>query len=318
MRGKNCWVFLSSILLAISLESSFAQESGTYQQEYDLYQKAQSETDSSRQKTLCLEFVKTFKESQLDEHISYLYAQQYNVLRSQSRWKELATAAEGYLQFRPGDKNSAAAATEAYQKLGQPQKLVQFGTRLYKQAPSAATAYLVAKAYQSMNDSANFQKWAERTMQHAPNNAEMAVELVNAYWTAADLPKAASYARKALKGLESSPEDPQTNKVRGFLYRAMGEDLYIQGENTNALKQFKKAVQYDPLVDFAHLRLGYCYWRGGDTDSAILSFARAVALEGPSKREARKELYNLLRQRYQSTSKATGMIQAAKQELGVS
>ncbi|MGW8178967.1 MAG: hypothetical protein ACWGQW_09420, partial [bacterium] len=65
MRGKNCWVFLSLILLAISLESSFAQEGETYEQEYDLYQKAQAETDSSRQKALCLEFVETFKKSQL-------------------------------------------------------------------------------------------------------------------------------------------------------------------------------------------------------------------------------------------------------------
>lgn len=239
-------------------------------------------------------------------------------MRNQSQWQNLATAAESYLEHRPGDKNSAAAATEAYQKLGQPQKLVQFGTRLYNQSPSASTAYLVAKAYQSMNDSANFQKWAERTIRHAPNNAEMTVELVNAYWTAGDLPKAAAYAQKALASMENSPDDPQNNKVRGFLYRALGEDAYLRGDNSQALRHFKKAAKFDPMVDFAHHRLGYCYWRGGDVDSAIMSFARAVALEGPSKREARKELYNLLRQRYQSTTKANGMIEAAKQELGIS
>jgi len=317
MWGKNSLAFLISFLISVAPGFAVTQEGNTYQQEYELYQQAQQETDPAKQMAICLEFVQKFKESQLDEHISYLYAQHYTALRNQSRWQQLASAAEDYLQYRPGDRNSAAAATEAYQKLGQPQKLVQFGTRLYNQAPSASTAYLVAKAYQSMNDSANFQKWAERTIQHAPDNAEMAVELVNAYWTAGDMAKAANYAQKALKAMESSPENAQTKKVRGFLYRALGENSYIQGENSQALKHFKSSVQYDPMVDFAHLRLGYCYWRGGDVDSAIMSFAKAVALDGSSKREARNELYNLLRQRYQNTSKASSMIKAAKEELGI-
>lgn len=318
MRSKDVGILVSLILLVISVSPVLAQAGESYQQEYALYQKAQAETDATAQRALCLEFVQQFKESQLDEHISYLYAQHYATMRSQSQWQQMASTAEKYLQHRPGDKNSAAAATEAYQKLGQPQKLVEFGTRLYNQSPSASTAYLVAKAYQSMNDAANFQKWAERTIRHAPDNAEMAIELVNAYWTAGDLSKAAVFAERALKNLENSPDDPQTNKVRGFLYRALGENVYIQGENSTALRHFKKAVQFDPMVDFGHFRLGYCYWRGGDIDSAILSFARAVALDGSSKRDARKELYNLLRQRYQSTTKANGMIEAAKQELGIS
>ena len=106
-----------------------------------------------------------------------------------------------------------------------------------------------------------------------------------------------------------------------YLYvvaRALGENFYTQGQNSEALRHFKQAVKYDRMVDFAHFRLGYCYWRGGDIDSAIMSFARAVALDGSSKREARKEFYNLLRQRYQNTSKANPMIQAAKEELGIS
>jgi tetratricopeptide (TPR) repeat protein len=318
MQSNGNRVLCSSVLLVLALAPLFAQEEGTYEQEYALYQKARGEADPAKQQAICLEFVKTFKESQLDEHISYLYAQHFSTLRSRSQWQRLATAAENYLKFRPGDKNSAAAATEAYQKLGQPQKLVQFGTRLYNQSPSAPTAYLVAKAYQSMNDTANFQKWAERTLRHAPNNAEMTVEMVNVYWAASDLPKAASYAQKALKTMEGSPDDKQTNQVRGFLYRALGEDAYLRGENSKALRHFKKAVQYDPMVDFAHHRMGYCYWRGGDIDSAIMSFARAVALDGSSMREARKEFYELLRQRYQSTSRASSIIKAAKQELGIS
>ena len=199
----RCLYSLSLLFLFASLAGLVpAQQSDTYEQEYALYQKAQQETDPSKQRALCLEFVKTYEQSQLDEHVSYLYAQHYRGYQSQGQWQQLATVAESYLQHRPSDKNSAAAATEAYQRLGQPQKLVQFGTRLYNQAPGASTAYLVAKAYQSMNDTPNFQKWAERTLRHAPNNTEMAVELVNVFWAAGDMVKAASYAGNALKGLE--------------------------------------------------------------------------------------------------------------------
>lgn len=292
-----------------------AQESDTYAEEYDFYQKAQQETDGAKQMALCLEFIQKYKKSQLDPNISYLYAQHFQSYRDRGRWQQLANAASKFLQYRPTDKNSAAAATEAYKQLGQPQKLVQFGTKLYNQSPNAGTAYLVASAYKELNDNANFLKWAGRAIKHDPNNAQMLVEVVNAYWTARDLPQAAAYAEKAIKKLEGSGSE--AHQALAFCYRAVGENAYLNGQGGAAQNAFEKATEYDPKVSFAHMRLGYCYWRSNRVDKAIQSFARAVALGGSGTKEARQQLYSLLKQRYGNTSKALSMINAAKKELGV-
>jgi tetratricopeptide (TPR) repeat protein len=263
-----------------------------------------------------IEFVQKYKESQLDPNIAYLYSQYLDGMRQKGQWAQVAAASEKFLTYRPSDKVAVAAATEAYQQLGQPGKLVEFGTKVYNQSPNAASAYLVAKAYKSMGDTANFEKWAQRTLKHAPNNAEMLVELVNSAWALQDMEKAAEYAKKALAALKNS-EDPQLNPSKAFAYRAIGEQAYILGDFNTAQSNFEQAVRLDPMVDFGHLRLGYCYWRASQTDQAILSFARAVALQGSSSKEARREMYNLLRQRQGSTANATKIIEAAKQELGV-
>ena len=110
---------------------------------------------------------------------------------------------------------------------------------------------------------------------------------------------------------------PRLNKAKAFAYRAIGENAYIQGDFRTAQSNFETAAQLDPMVDFAHLRLGYCYWRANQTDKAIMSFARAVAVKGSSSKEARRELYNLLRQRQGGTSNATKFIDAAEKELGI-
>ena len=305
------------VLVSCTFLSLEAQQSPTYAEEYALYQRAQAETNQQKQKELALEFVRTYKQSELDPHISYLYQQYLKTLKDGGRWQELAKAAEEFLQYRPADASAAALAVEAYQKLGQPQKLVEFGTRLYNQNPNAPTAYLVAKACQSVGDMAGFEKWAERTLRHDPDNLEMLATLIQSAWTAQNLQKAAEYGQRALKALANAPDNEANNQVRAFAYRAIGENAYIQNDFPSAQSAFEEAARLDPKVDFAHLRLGYCYWRTAQLDKAIVSFARAVALSGPGAQEARQQLYTLLRQRFGNTSAATRYIDAAKQELGL-
>lgn len=293
------------------------QESPTYAEEYDMYQKAAQETDMAKRKTILLEFVQKYEESKLDPNVAYLYSQYLDVLRKSANWSQMAAAAEDFLSSRPSNETIAAAATEAYQRLGEPDKLVSFGTRLYSKSPNAGTAYLVAKAYKSMNDRVNFQKWAERTLRHAPNNAEMLLELANSSWMSRDIAKAAELSSKAIEVLEAQGDNPQAYPSLAFAYRAVGENAYVHGEFTEARTSFERAAELDPKIDFTHLRLGYCYWRSNRIDNAIRSFAKAVALGGSSSREARRQLYDLLKQRFGNTSTATQVINDAKKELGV-
>ncbi|GAB4232030.1 MAG: hypothetical protein Kow00109_04410 [Acidobacteriota bacterium] len=307
--------FVATLLAGAALGQT--EESPTYAQEYALYQQAQGETDLEKQKDLVLQFVKTYDKSVLDPHVAYLYVQYLNRFKERQQWQNLASAAEDYLQHRPSEPAVTALAVEAYQHLGQPEKLVAFGSRLYEKAPSAAAAYLVAKACQSMGDQAGLEKWAQRTLRHDPDNLEMLALLIQAAWSRQDLTRAAEYAQRTLKALEKAPDDEATQQVKAFAYRAVGEKSYIESDWSAAAKAFETAAELDPKIDFSHLRLGYCYWQQGKIDEAIMAFARAVALRGSSASEARQQLYTLLRQRFGNTSAATRYIDAAKKELGI-
>jgi hypothetical protein len=294
-----------------------AQQSPTYAEEYALYQQAASETSAAKQKDLVLQFVGKYKKSELDSHVAYLYAQYLNGMKQNSQWTQLAAAAEEYLRYRPTDSTAAAMATEAYQKLGQPAKLVEFGSRLYSQAPSGATAYLVTTAYYGMGDYPNTDKWAERTLKHDPKNIDVIKLLIFTDWQSNNFAKAAGHGEQLLAAM-GEKEDPATNPTRAFANRAIGENAHRLGDSSTAYRYFKEAVRLEPKDDFGQFRLAECCWRNGRIDDAILSYARAVALNGDSAREARQQLYNLLRTRYGNTSNATKFIDAAKKELGVS
>ena len=305
------------VLLTLTLGQMMAQESDTYAEEYELFTKIQAETNIANQKQMVLEFVEKFDESQLDPNVSYIYAQALQPYRSSGQWTNLANEASAFLNHRPTDKNMVALATEAYQKLNQPSKMVDLGTRLYRQSPSAGTAYLVAKAYQSLGDNANFSKWAATTLRHDPNNTEMLVEGVRAAWARNDFAAAAANAQKALSGLNKSKDQEGVKQAKAFCYRALGENAWVNQDLAEARANFEKSVELDPKNDFAYLRLGDIYWRNNRIDSSINAFAKAVALDGSSTREARTQLYTLLRQRYGNTSNATTIINAAKSELGI-
>ncbi|RPI24540.1 MAG: hypothetical protein EHM61_16810 [Acidobacteria bacterium] len=307
-------------------QANATQSSPTYEQEYALYEKANAATDSGQKKALLLEFVKTYKKSDLDSHISSLYAQFYTGPRQRGEWQTLANLAEEFIRYRPADVYAMAAATEAYQKLNSPQKLVEFGTRLYSQSPNGATAYFVAKAYESMKDRLNYSKWAEKTLQHDPGNVEMLVACISAAWGVQDLARAAGYANRGLKALETmktpagqSEAAWKTNsdQIKAYCHRALGEEDYVKNAYPDSQKHFLTAAKLDPKNDMAHYRLGFLYWRAGAVDKALASFARSTVLSGPTSQDARKQLNDLYKQSYHNLVGVPKLLQSAKVELGV-
>ncbi len=298
----------------------------TYNQEYDHYMKAEAETNRAKREAVLMEFVRTYPESELDPNISYLYAQFYQPLRQAGRWQQMAAKAEQFLRHRPNDTSSIQAATEAYQRLGNVQKLVDFGSKLYAERPSASTAHFVAKAYQSLGNEARFRTWAERTLKHGPNNLDMLVELATSYWGTGELTRAASYANKGLGSVAKTTKpdnqsaeqfETQLNQVRGFFYRTRGEKAYQDKNINSARENFESSVEYDPNNDFAHYRLGFIHWGAGKSDQAILSFAKAVVLKGSSLKDARDQLYQLYRSAHSNTSGLPTLLRNVRKDMGL-
>lgn len=294
------------------------------QEEFELYEKASQEKDLAAKQKLLLEAVQKHPKSTLDPNISYEYAKIYADLRAKGSWQQMADAAEKYLQHRPSDQISIAAASESYQKLGNPQKLVAFGTKLYSTAPSTGTAYFVAKAYQALEDGPNFLKWAERTLKHDPNNLEMLVEVTTVYWRMQNLPQAATSAQQILQALQTAKKpgeltveqwSAKVNQVRAFAYGAIGEAAYAKNDVGGALKNLEAAVKANKRYDFAYYRLGFLYWKAGRIDEACMSFAKAFVLEGASSPDARNQLYNLYQTTRGNTKGVTPIIQQARESL---
>ena len=123
---------------------------------------------------------------------------------------------------------------------------------------------------------------------------------------------------QAKKSADPTHNHPEGVKgAQAFCYRAIGENLWTSQDYKGAETNFEKAAELEPKNDFAYLRLGDIYWRNKNIDEAINAFAKAVAIGSSSAREARKQLYTLLRQRYGNTSNASTIINAAKSELGI-
>ena len=220
-----------------------------------------------------------------------------------------------------------AAATEAYQKLNSPQKLVEFGTRLYAQSPNGATAYFVAKAYESMNDRVNFSKWAEKTLQHDPGNVEMLVQCISSAWGIQDLTKAASYANRGLKALDTMPAPAgqnaaewkaKTDPIRAYCLRALGEEDYRQERVPRLPEALPGGGEARPEERHGPLPARLSVLEGGRwSTKRCASFARAAVLSGPTSSDARKQLNDLYKQSYHNLVGVPKLLQSAKDELGV-
>ena len=315
MKNVASKVLLLVICLVFLPTTVISQD--TYDQEYDLYMKADAEKSRAKREALLVQFVQTYPKSDLDPNVSYLYSQIYQSLQKSGQWKSIAAKAEKFLRHRPDDSTSIQAATQAYQQLGNVQKLVSFGSKLYSEKPSSTTASLVATAYQSLGDTARLRTWAERALRHNSNNLIMLQALAVSYWGTNEMPKAASYAKRGLSAVLKSSQKETLNELRGFFHQTIGELSFQQKKMSAALKSFENSTKYSPKNDYSHKRLGDIYWGAGKSEQAILSFAKAVVLKGSTSKEARERLYQLYRSVHSNTSNLPVLLRNVRKDMGL-
>ena len=279
--------------------------------------KAEAEKNRVKREALLVKFIQNYPQSDLDPNVSYLYSQIYQSLQKAGQWKNIAAKAEKFLRHRPDDATSIQAATQAYQQLGNVQKLVSFGSKLYSESPNSTTASLVATAYESLGDTARLRTWAERALKHNSNNLKMLQALAVSYWSTNDMPKAASYAKRGLISVSKSSQADTLSELRGFFHQTIGELSFQQKKMSAALKSFVNSTKYAPKNDYSHKRLGDIYWESGKSEQAILSFAKSVVLKGSTSKEARERLYQLYRSVHSSTSGLPVLLRNVRKDMGL-
>jgi len=65
---------------------------------------------------------------------------------------------------------------------------------------------------------------------------------------------------------------------KGSIREALGRALYLSGRTTRARREFAKAVQLDPVNDYAHYALGLSCARTGQRTRAIAHLKLAIAM----------------------------------------
>lgn len=65
---------------------------------------------------------------------------------------------------------------------------------------------------------------------------------------------------------------------KGSIRETLGRALYLAGRATRARREFAKAVQIDPVNDYAHFGLALCCARTGQRTRAIAHLKLAIAM----------------------------------------
>lgn len=76
---------------------------------------------------------------------------------------------------------------------------------------------------------------------------------------------------------------------KGSIREALGRALYLSGRSVRARREFAKAVQIDPVNDYAHFGLALCCARTGQRTRAIAHLKLAIAMR-PGAEEYREAL----------------------------
>lgn len=76
---------------------------------------------------------------------------------------------------------------------------------------------------------------------------------------------------------------------KGSIRETLGRALYLSGRTARARREFAKAVQIDPVNDYAHFALGLSCARTGQRTRAIAHLKLAIAMR-PGAREYQEAL----------------------------
>jgi Flp pilus assembly protein TadD len=80
---------------------------------------------------------------------------------------------------------------------------------------------------------------------------------------------------------------------KGSIREALGRALYLAGRTAGARREFAKAVQIDPVNDYAHFGLGLSCARTGQRTRAIAHLKLAIAMR-PTAEEYRDALARIM------------------------
>jgi hypothetical protein len=272
-------------------------EVGYTKEEYDEFQKAYNLPDPKARAGGLNQFIKTHPNSKLNEHALGAYSASLNQLYQQKDMASLATAAEGFLEFKPDDVAALGLATEAFYSAKDYSKAVKYGESFYKAKPSKEVAQLLAFSFDQLKNEGKFVNYAEKCVSElAPKDAFFYnLKLSYYYGAQKNIAKSAAYSQKVVSTYAEGEVPPgytaaQWAQEKGRSYAIIGRSAYDRKQFGGAVAALNNSVRYTPQNDEAYYYLGMSYWSANDTTSALKNLAKAALLNKPYSKTARAQL----------------------------
>jgi len=301
-------------------------------EEYAAYEAATKEPDLAKRQQLLIKFMKDNPKSALKEHIVASYVALRNDLFEKKQWALLVVTAEGYLAtFDPNDSVSVALIAESYRNLGNHEKFVEWGQKVFASKPTADYAYRLAKSYEALKDDAKYLEWGQKTMELLPAegaNVPIHIEFVTKHMLIQaekkQLGQTATHAQKLLTLLEKAPKPASVTDKEWKEYIAkeseraltfIGESYYEKEKWKETLATYQKVLKLHPQSQLAYYRIGICQYKLDDPDTAIENLALAHVLEGSYSKSAYGYLETLYKAMHNNTTVGLNRVidQARKQ-----
>jgi tetratricopeptide (TPR) repeat protein len=272
------------------------------EEEYNALTAIQNEKEAGKKTDLIFSFLKEKPKSAYRPNIMAEYQKIIIDLKNAKQWNQIIAIGDRFLDVAPGDDFTEAALTQAYAETNNMKGFATYGEKAYALKPSAALALAIAQAYQKLGNDAKYVQWREKVLAQDPENIDILIDMTQRYSASQNMAQAVKYAKMCLKSLPTAKKPDETsaqawkNKLdAGYAvaYGVIGANAYQNNNYTEAIANFSSSVKYYKNNDSAYYHMGLSYWRQNKLDPAMLNFAKAYLLKGATSSTAKKYLDQL-------------------------
>ena len=314
-------LFIAGLVLSPNLVR--AQE--PTEEEYKALTDIQAEKDINKKAEMIFSFLKEKPKTAYKPNVMAEYQKVIIELKNEKKWEQIISLGDKLLDVAPNDDFTEAALTQAYAETNNMKGFATYGERAYPQKPSAALALAIAQAYQKLGNEAKYLQWREKVLAQDPNNVEILMDMTRRYMASQNTAQALKYARMSLKALPTAKKPDgidekawknTTDAGYATAYAVVGADAFQKQNYNAAIENFTSSVKYYRRNDSAYYHLGLSYWQQNKLQPAMLNFAKAYVIKGATAAAAKKYLDQLWASSHRgSMAGVNAVIDKAQQDL---
>jgi tetratricopeptide (TPR) repeat protein len=298
--SKMLLAVLFAAILILTPNVGRAQE--YTEEEYTAFQNIQAEKDFAKKTDMIVQFLREKPKTALKPNVVAEFQSVIVTLQNQKNWSQIIALGDKFLDVVPNDGVTVAAMAAAYGATNNTKGFAAFGEKAYASKPSGELALYIAKAYRSLGNEAKYLQWAEKALASDPDNVEILIDMMKNNMARQNTAQALRYAKQCLQALPKAPKPSglddkawkeMQNQAYAIAYGILGASAYENKRYGEAIKQLDSAVKYYKRYEMAYYYLGMSYWQQNKLDAAMLNFAKAYLIKGPTSASAKKYLDQL-------------------------